>query len=278
MSYPLKNSGIFNVRNVFYNVVVPELFEHALEKKEGVLLAVRFINEYAYASVFVDNMFLEPTPEELEHFVPEFTVICAPRFKANPAQDGVRSEAFVIINFTEKKVIIGGTSYCGEIKKAIFTVMNYILPGKGILPMHCSANVGERGDVAIFFGLSGTGKTSLSADVTRSLIGDDEHGWSDHGVFNFEGGCYAKSIFLSHQKEPQIWDAIRYGAIMENLYLDPETRVPDYHDGRYTENTRVSYPIEFIPNAQIPGIGGHPEVVIFLTADAFGVMPPITKL
>ncbi|MDK2897203.1 MAG: phosphoenolpyruvate carboxykinase [Candidatus Atribacteria bacterium] len=241
-------------------------------------MAVRFINEYAYQNVFVQNMFLEATPEELAHFVPDFTVICAPRFQAKGKEDGINSEAFVILNFTEKMVIIGGTSYGGEIKKAIFTVLNFLLPQAGVLPMHCSANVGEKNDVALFFGLSGTGKTSLSADPTRRLIGDDEHGWSEQGVFNFEGGCYAKCINLSQEKEPQIWEAIRYGAIMENVVVDPDTRVPDYNDNRYTENTRVSYPIEFIPNALIPGIAGHPQVVMFLTADAFGVLPPVAKL
>ncbi|MEN3185789.1 MAG: phosphoenolpyruvate carboxykinase (ATP) [Atribacterota bacterium] len=239
---------------------------------------VRFINEYAYQNVFVQNMFLRATREELSTFQPGFTVICAPSYKANPAKDRIRSEAFVVINFSRKMVIIGGTSYGGEIKKAIFTVMNFLLPFQGVFPMHCSANVGEKGDVAIFFGLSGTGKTSLSADLTRRLIGDDEHGWSEHGIFNFEGGCYAKCINLSREKEPQIWDSIRYGAIMENVVVDPETRRPDYSDARYTENTRVSYPVEFIPNALIPGMAGHPQVVIFLTADAFGVMPPVAKL
>ncbi len=353
--YPFEKSGIFNAKNIYYNLTVPELFEHAMQKKEGILsstgafsvltgaysgrspedrfivddelthdtvdwgkvnkpillekyhlllgkllsylqdkdvyvndgfvgtdptarMAVRFINEYAYQNVFTYNMFLEATPQELNDFTPDFTVICCPRFKAIPEIDGVRSEAFVILNFTDRKIIIGGTSYGGEIKKAIFTVMNFLLPQKGILPMHCSANTGNNNDVAIFFGLSGTGKTSLSADPERRLIGDDEHGWSDHGIFNFEGGCYAKCINLSKEKENQIWNAIRYGAIMENVYINHENRIPDYNDGRYTENTRVSYPIEFIPNAQIPGIAGHPNVVIFLTADAFGVMPPIAKL
>lgn len=242
-------------------------------------LGARFINEYAYQTVFVENMFLEATKEELANFQPEFTVICAPNFKADPAEDGVRSEAFIIINFQKKMVIIGGTSYGGEIKKSIFTVMNFLLPQRGVLPMHCSANVGESGDdVAIFFGLSGTGKTSLSADPRRRLIGDDEHGWSDKGVFNFEGGCYAKCISLSREKEPQIWEALRYGAIMENVVVDPLTREADYNDAHYTENTRASYPIEYIPNALIPGIAGHPKVVILLTADAFGVMPPVAKL
>ncbi len=242
-------------------------------------LAVRFINEYAYQTVFVENMFLEATREELTNFKPEFTVICAPNFKADPEEDDIRSEAFVIINFREKMVIIGGTSYGGEIKKSIFTVMNFLLPQQGVLPMHCSANVGERGDdVAIFFGLSGTGKTSLSADPRRRLIGDDEHGWSEKGVFNFEKGCYAKCINLSREKEPQIWEALRYGAIMENVVVDPVTREADYNDARYTENTRASYPIEYIPNALIPGMAGHPEVVILLTADAFGVIPPVAKL
>ncbi|MGQ9748077.1 MAG: phosphoenolpyruvate carboxykinase (ATP), partial [Candidatus Caldatribacteriaceae bacterium] len=241
-------------------------------------LPVRFINEYAYQNVFVQNMFLRANDQELDNFKPEFTVICAPSYKANPAKDKIRSEAFVIVNFNRKMIIIGGTSYGGEIKKAIFAVMNFLFPFQGVFPMHCSANVGEKGDVAIFFGLSGTGKTSLSADLTRRLIGDDEHGWSEQDTFNFEGGCYAKCINLSREKEPQIWDSIRYGAIMENVVLSPDTRVPDYNDARYTENTRVSYPVDFIPNALIPGMAGHPKVIIFLTADAFGVLPPVANL
>lgn len=240
-------------------------------------MSVRFINELASQNLFVHQLFIRPTSEELESFEPGFTVICAPGFKANPEIDKTNSEAFVIINFNKKMIIIGGTMYSGEMKKSVFSVMNYILPKKGILPMHCSANIGEDGDVALFFGLSGTGKTTLSADPLRRLIGDDEHGWSDEGVFNFEGGCYAKCINLSKENEPQIWDAIKFGTILENVVTDCDGSV-DYCDGRFTENTRAAYPVDYIPGAVLEGNGGQPKTIIFLTADAFGVLPPISKL
>lgn len=240
-------------------------------------LPVRFINEKATGNLFAHQLFIRPTKEELESFDPQFTVIAAPGFHANPELDRTNSEAFVIINFDKKLVIIGGTMYCGEIKKSIFSVMNYLLPKLGILPMHCSANIGTEGDVALFFGLSGTGKTTLSADPNRRLIGDDEHGWSEDGVFNFEGGCYAKCINLSKENEPQIWDAIRFGTVVENLVIDDNGNA-DYCDAKYTENTRAAYPVEYIPNAVLEGKGGQPSTVIFLTADAFGVLPPIAKL
>jgi phosphoenolpyruvate carboxykinase (ATP) len=192
--------------------------------------------------------------------------------------EGTRSETFIIINFKKNLVLIGSTSYAGEIKKAMFSVMNYLLPRKGVFPMHCAANVGRGGDTALFFGLSGTGKTTLSADPERRLIGDDEHGWSDNGIFNFEGGCYAKCINLKKENEPQIWNAIRFGAVMENVIIDHSSREPDFADGSLTENTRAAYPLDFIPGAVIPSVANHPRVIIFLTADAFGVMPPIARL
>ena len=241
-------------------------------------LPVRIVNEYAWHNLFVRQLFIRPTQEELRNHRPEFTVISAPEFKADPKRDGVNSEVFILLNFMRRTVLIGGTTYAGEMKKSIFGVMNYLLPPRNVFPMHCSANVGNDGVSALFFGLSGTGKTTLSADPSRRLIGDDEHGWSADGIFNFEGGCYAKCIKLSRQNEPQIWNAIRFGCVLENVALDPDTRIPDYNDDSNTENTRAAYPVDYIENAVIPGIGGHPKNVIFLTADAFGVLPPISKL
>jgi phosphoenolpyruvate carboxykinase (ATP) len=241
-------------------------------------LPVRFVNEYAWHNLFVRQLFIRPTALELKSHQPEFTVICAPEFKADPRRDGTNSEFFILLNFSRRTVLIGGTSYAGEMKKCIFSVMNFLLPQRNVFPMHCSANVGHDGVSALFFGLSGTGKTTLSADPSRDLIGDDEHGWSADGIFNFEGGCYAKCIKLSHKNEPQIWDALRFGRVLENVTLDPVTRVPDYNDDSKTENTRAAYPVNFIENAVIPGVGGHPRNVVFLTADAFGVLPPISRL
>ncbi|EIT85536.1 phosphoenolpyruvate carboxykinase [Fictibacillus macauensis ZFHKF-1] len=241
-------------------------------------LPIQVVNEFAWHNLFSHQMFIRPTEEELKAITPEFTVVSAPGFQADPAVDGTLSETFIIISFEKRIVLIGGTEYAGEIKKSIFSVMNYILPEKGILSMHCSANVGQEGDVALFFGLSGTGKTTLSADPHRSLIGDDEHGWANTGVFNVEGGCYAKCISLSEEKEPQIWDAIRFGSVLENVVLDETSRIADYNDGSLTENTRAAYPIQAIPNIIQPSVAGHPTTIIFLTADAFGVLPPISKL
>ncbi len=238
----------------------------------------RVINELASQNLFIHQLLLRPTAEQLASFKADFTVICAPGFKCIPERDGVNSEAAIIIDYEKKMVIIAGSQYAGEIKKSIFSVMNYLMPKEGIFPMHCSANIGKDGDSAIFFGLSGTGKTTLSADPNRMLIGDDEHGWADDSVFNFEGGCYAKCIDLTEEREPEIFRAIRFGSLVENVIHDPETRVPDYTDGSLTENTRVGYPVNYIPNAAIPGIGGTPKTVVFLTADAYGVMPPISKL
>lgn len=241
-------------------------------------LPVRIINQYAWHNLFVRALFIRPTAEELNTYQPEFTILSAPEFLADPQRDGTRSEAFIIVNFTRKVVLIGGTKYAGEMKKSIFGVMNFLLPQNNVFPMHCSANVGKKGETAIFFGLSGTGKTTLSADPERLLIGDDEHGWGPHGVFNIEGGCYAKCIGLSKEMEPQIWNAIRFGSVLENVTLDPDTRVPDYNDSSRTENTRCAYPVDYIEGAVIPGMGSHPKNIIFLTADAFGVLPPISRL
>jgi phosphoenolpyruvate carboxykinase (ATP) len=242
-------------------------------------LKVRVISTGAWQTLFAHNMFIEPSAEERVDFEPGFTVLHAPEFQADPSRHGTRTETFVIVNFAERVILIGGTRYAGEIKKSVFSVLNYLLPQRGVFPMHCSANVGPEGDVALFFGLSGTGKTTLSTDPSRSLIGDDEHGWSDDGVFNFEGGNYAKVIKLSAEGEPLIHGASRrFGAILENVVMDPETRVVDFDDDSITENTRSSYPLAFIEGAVPDSQGGHPKNVIFLTADAFGVMPPISKL
>jgi phosphoenolpyruvate carboxykinase (ATP) len=241
-------------------------------------LPVRIVTEYAWHSLFVHQLFIRPTAEELKTHQPEFTVICAPEFKADPKRDGTNSDVVIAVNFTRRTVLVGGSSYAGEMKKSIFSIMNFLLPQRNVFPMHCSANMGHDGVTALFFGLSGTGKTTLSADPLRKLIGDDEHGWSADGIFNFEGGCYAKCIKLSQKNEPQIWNALRFGCVLENVILDPHTHVPDYNDDSKTENTRAAYPVDFIDNAVIPGIGGHPKNVVFLTADAFGVLPPISRL
>ncbi len=242
-------------------------------------LAVRLVTPHAWHNLFAYNMFLRPTREELAGIRPDFTILHAPEVKADPEKHGTRSGTFVVVNFQAKEVLIGGTRYAGEIKKSIFSVLNFLLPDKGILPMHCSANIGEDGDVALFFGLSGTGKTTLSADPERGLIGDDEHGWGPDGVFNFEGGCYAKVINLSREAEPEIYDATQmFGTILENVILATDTREVLFETDTITENTRASYPIHYIPNAVIPGRGGHPRNVVFLTCDAFGVLPPIAKL
>ena len=240
-------------------------------------LKVRFVNENAWHNMFVWNQFVRPTASEREGFEPEFTVISAPGLLLDPKTDGTRSEVFIGVSFSRRIILVVGTGYAGEMKKSIFSALNYLLPERNVFPMHCSANVGEKGDTALFFGLSGTGKTTLSADPDRRLIGDDEHGWSDKGIFNFEGGCYAKCIKLSQKNEPQIWNSLRFGAVLENVVID-EARHADYDDDKLTENTRANYPVEFIDGAVIPSVGGHPKVVVFLTADAFGVLPPVSKL
>jgi phosphoenolpyruvate carboxykinase (ATP) len=241
---------------------------------------IRVINEYAWSNLFVYNMFLRPTAAELKMFSPEWLILNAPGFKADPIEDGTRQHNFSIIDFKRKIILIGGSGYTGEIKKGVFTALNFILPHqKEVFPMHCSANMGERGDTAIFFGLSGTGKTTLSADPNRKLIGDDEHGWTpDNIIFNFEGGCYAKTIDLSEEKEPDIFNAIKKGALLENVVFKNGSDVVDYSDGSRTENTRVSYPINHIKNIAVPSIGLNPKNIFFLTCDAYGVLPPISKL
>jgi phosphoenolpyruvate carboxykinase (ATP) len=240
---------------------------------------VRVISESAWHSLFAYNMFLRLDEAELADFEPQFTVLHAPHFKADPEKHGSRSSTAIMVNFTRHEVIVAGSRYAGEIKKSIFSVLNHMLPDAGVFPMHCSANVGEDGDVALFFGLSGTGKTTLSADASRGLIGDDEHGWSSDGVFNFEGGCYAKTIRLSPEGEPEIYQATQmFGTILENVVLDEDSHEIDFDDGSITENTRASYPIHYIPNAVLPSRGGQPQNVVFLTADAFGVLPPISRL
>lgn len=239
---------------------------------------VRVVSELAWHALFARQLFRRPPNDALSSIEPDWVVLSAPRLEADPKIDKTNSEVFVAIDFSNQRVLIIGTHYAGEIKKSIFTVLNYVLPARGVLPMHCSANVGERGDVALFFGLSGTGKTTLSADPDRRLIGDDEHGWSDEGVFNFEGGCYAKCIRLSKEKEPQIWDAIRFGSVVENVVFDSQTRRVDYDDPSITENTRAAYPLEFIPGAVPEGAAGHARTIVFLAADAFGVLPPVARL
>jgi phosphoenolpyruvate carboxykinase (ATP) len=241
-------------------------------------IPVRIVSQLAWHSLFGRQLFIRRNPGDTAPHDPQFTILFAPEFQANPAEDGTNSETCIVIDFKKRVVLICGTSYAGEMKKSAFTVMNYLLPAQGVFPMHCSANVGPAGDVALFFGLSGTGKTTLSADPRRGLIGDDEHGWSDQGVFNFEGGCYAKCIRLSRENEPQIWNAIRFGTVLENVVMDSETRHLDFNADDLTENTRAAYPLDYIENAVIPSVGGHPENVIFLTADAFGVLPPISRL
>lgn len=242
-------------------------------------IPVRIISEKAWVSLFAYNLFRRIPRSEISHYEPQYTVIHCPDFFADPAEDGTRSGTVIAFDLDRHLILIGGTGYAGEVKKAIFSVMNYILPGQNILSMHCSANVGEQGDVALFFGLSGTGKTTLSSDPDRRLIGDDEHGWMDEGVFNIEGGCYAKTIRLSANLEPMIWQAVnRFGTVIENVVVDQETRIPNYDDGTLTENARAAYPLDFITNYCPEGYAGHPQNILFLTADAFGVIPPISRL
>jgi phosphoenolpyruvate carboxykinase (ATP) len=242
-------------------------------------LRARIFTEFAWHALFIRNLLRRPSAAELAGFEPEFTVVDLPSFRADPERHGVRSETVIACNFARRLVLIGGTSYAGEIKKSVFSYLNYLMPEHGVLPMHCSANLGRGGDAAIFFGLSGTGKTTLSADPERILLGDDEHGWSAEGIYNFEGGCYAKTIHLSKEAEPEIWAASnRFGTVLENVVLDPATRVPNFDDARLTENTRSAYPLEFIANASKTGTAPNPGNVVMLAADAFGVLPPIAKL
>jgi len=240
---------------------------------------VRVINAFAWHNLFIRTLLVRPTAAELDTFVPEYTIIDLPGFRADPARHGCRSETVIAVNFTEKLILIGGTAYAGEMKKSVFGILNYLLPANGIMPMHCSANIGADGKTAVFFGLSGTGKTTLSADASRTLIGDDEHGWSDTAVFNFEGGCYAKMIRLSPEAEPEIFATTkRFGTVLENVVMDPETRELDFDDASLAENSRGSYPLEFIPNTSAENLGPVPANIIMLTADAYGVLPPIARM
>ncbi len=242
-------------------------------------VGLRFVTPSAWHAVFVYNMFLRPSASDLTAFSPGWTVFHAPELQADPAVHGTHSGTFIVVHFGQRTILIGGTRYAGELKKSVFSILNYLLPKTGVLPMHCSANLGETGDVALFFGLSGTGKTTLSADPQRALIGDDEHGWSDHGVFNFEGGCYAKVIHLSRDGEPEIFATTRmFGTVLENVVVDPLTRAIDLDSAEITENTRASYPIHYVPNHVPGGMGGHPSHIVFLTCDAYGIMPPIARL
>lgn len=253
------------------------VFEGFVGADRNYRMPLRVIAEKAWHALFATTLFIRPTPEELESINPEFTVIDAMDLEIDPAEFGIRSGTFAGISFEKKIILVIGSGYGGEIKKSIFSVMNGLLPERDVFPMHCSANIGKGGDVALFFGLSGTGKTTLSADPARCLIGDDEHGWSSKGIFNFEGGCYAKVIRLSEEAEPQIYNAIKFGSLMENVIIDDAGK-PDYDAATITENTRATYPVEHIPGCVIPGVGGHPKNIIFLTCDAFGVLPPIAKL
>lgn len=276
---PEKFDALYNRMKAYLNekdVYVRDAYACADEQYR---MNIRVVTELPWSNMFAYNMFLRPSEQELKNFSPDWHILCIPSFKADSAIDGTRQHNFAILNFTKKMILIGGTGYTGEIKKGIFSALNFILPHeKNVLSMHCSANIGEGGDTAVFFGLSGTGKTTLSSDPNRRLIGDDEHGWSSNSVFNFEGGCYAKTIDLSREKEPQIYDAIKFGALLENIGFENESSTPDYTDGSITENTRVSYPIHHIDNIAVPSIGGAPKNIFFLTADAFGVLPPISKL
>ncbi len=258
------------------DLFVQDLYAGAMESHR---LPIRVVSESPWHALFARNMFIRPPLPALGSFEPAFTVLHAPYLEADPETDHTNSESFVLLDFSRRLVVIGGTIYAGEIKKSVFSILNYLLPAKNVLPMHCSANIGAEGDTAIFFGLSGTGKTTLSADASRTLIGDDEHGWADEGVFNFEGGCYAKVIRLSEQAEPEIFATTRrFGTILENVVFDEGSRVLDLDDATFTENTRASYPLDFIPNASAEGIGGLPRNIVMLTADAFGVLPPISRL
>lgn len=275
---PARFAGIWNRLRDYLSgkdIIVQDLYAGADPEFR---MPIRVVVQRAWHGLFARQLFIRPTRGELESHRPEFTIVFAPDFQCDPQQDGTRSETCIAVDFTRRLVLIMGTSYAGEMKKSVFTILNHLLPERGVMPMHCSANMGDHGRVALFFGLSGTGKTTLSADRHRRLIGDDEHGWSDKGVFNFEGGCYAKCIRLSRDAEPQIYNAIRYGVVLENVVIDPWTRRLDFNSEEHTENTRAAYRVHFIENAQIPGVGGHPSDVVFLTADAFGVLPPIARL
>lgn len=270
---------------ILYDDVIAYMNERKIYVSDGYAgaepkhrIAIRTCSELAWQSLFIHQLLIRPDSAELSDFSPSFHILCVPGFKADPSRHDTASDTVIAINFQQNVIIIGGTSYAGEIKKSVFTLMNYILPLNNILSMHCSANLGPNNDVALFFGLSGTGKTTLSADPFRRLIGDDEHGWSNDGIFNVEGGSYAKCIGLNPEDEPQIYNALRYGAVLENVIVDEQTRIPDLYSDKLTENTRAGFPIDYIPGAVIPGISSHPKVIFFLTADAFGVLPPLARL
>lgn len=269
---------IFNKIKLFLRGKEVYVFDGFVGADPEYRLKIRVVAEQAWHSLFATTLFIRPKIEDLENFEPDFTVFACGNLKLEAEKDGVRSNTAIIINFKERTVLICGSNYGGEIKKSIFSVMNYIMPEKNVFPMHCSANVGEKGDTALFFGLSGTGKTTLSADPSRRLIGDDEHGWSEKGIFNFEGGCYAKVIRLSKTSEPLIYNSIRFGSILENVIYDPTTRSIDFDDASITENTRATYPVDYIPQVILSGMAGHPKNIFFLTADAFGILPPVAKL
>lgn len=275
---PEKFEKLFEKMKNFVNEKELYVFDGFVGADPENRLAIRVINDHAWQNLFARQLFVRPSAAELESHQSEFTLICINDFEAIPEVDGTNSNVFILIDLTKKIVLVGGTRYAGEMKKSMFSVMNYILPSREVFPMHCSANIGKNGDTALFFGLSGTGKTSLSADPDRMLIGDDEHGWSEKGIFNFEGGCYAKCINLKQEAEPQIWDAIKSGSVLENVVIDKQTLKPYFDDNSLTENTRVAYPLDYIPGAVIPSVGGHPKVIIFLTADALGVLPPVSRL
>jgi phosphoenolpyruvate carboxykinase (ATP) len=254
------------------------VFEGAACADPAYRLNVRVVAEKAWHALFAHALFLRLSPEEHARFQAQLTILNACELRADPVGDKINSDVFIVLNLERRMVLIGGTHYAGEMKKAVFSYLNYLLPQRSVFPMHCSANIGSAGDTALFFGLSGTGKTTLSADPERRLVGDDEHGWSDQGVFNIEGGCYAKTIRLSQEGEPQIWNAIRFGCVLENVVIDPQTRKPRFDDDRVTENTRAAYPVNFIDNCELSGRGSHPKNIFFLTCDAFGVLPPISRL
>lgn len=273
-----------------FDLILQDFIDHANDKDLFVQdlyagadldhrLQTRVILEYAWHALFIRNLLICPSEGDLQNFDPEFTIVNLPSFRANPERHGVRSDTVIACDFTRKLVLIGGTSYAGETKKSVFSYLNFALPEKSVMPMHCSANVGDDDDTAIFFGLSGTGKTTLSADPNRTLLGDDEHGWSENGIYNFEGGCYAKTVNLCAETEPEIYAASnKFGSILENVKLTSETRLPDFRDTSLTENTRSAYPLHYIKNASSAGLAGHPKNIIMLTADAFGILPPIAKL
>ncbi|HEY6535954.1 MAG TPA: phosphoenolpyruvate carboxykinase (ATP) [Candidatus Nitrosocosmicus sp.] len=285
VNHPISEESFEKISNKMMNFIKERDLTNKLYIFDGFVgadpfsrLSIRVVTDKAWHSLFANQIFIKPTKDEQLVFKPEFTLLSINDFAAVPDIDGTKSETFIITSFKKKLVLMGSTSYAGEIKKAMFSILNFILPRKGIFPMHCSANVGHDGQSALFFGLSGTGKTTLSTDENRKLVGDDEHGWSNDGIFNFEGGCYAKCINLNKDKEPQIWNAIKFGSVMENVVINANTGEPDFSDNSLTENTRVLYPLNFIPNAVIPSICNHPSIIIFLTADAFGVLPPVSKL